>query len=432
MGSKRFLLRIVVFATLLFGLSFSVSGCSGGRADEGEASASQSASATAEPTLTSLTLSSTIIAGGTTGTGTVTLSGAAPAGGASVALSSSNTTLATVPASVVVPAGATTATFVITTPTDVTAAGLAISASFGGVTQSAWLIVVEPPPSGRQLASVTLASDLVVGGTTVQGTVTLASADGAATEVRLFSYNPSVATVPASVTVPAGTASAGFTVSTSPTTSADFAVLEASAGGITRSLSLTTVAPPTGPRLVSLVFFPNSVGGGGPVTGRATFSGPATDGAIVQLTSGNPSVVQVPSSVVVRKDTSSVDFPVTTSTVSANLSVSINATACCGGLGATAGALTVTTAAPPPADLVRIERAEFKRGGRGGTLTVRATSTSVTAILTVFRNQSTEPTFTLTNLGGGRYQGSFSFSGTKPQTVTVTSNLGGSATANVK
>jgi hypothetical protein len=85
-----------------------------------------------------------------------------------------------------------------------------------------------------------------------------------------------------------------------------------------------------------------------------------------------------------------------------------------------------------PPDVVRIDKAEFKPGGRGGTLTVRATSTSATAILTVFRNQSTVPTFVLTNKRGGRYEGSFSFSGTKPQTVTVRSNLGGAATQNVK
>jgi hypothetical protein len=81
---------------------------------------------------------------------------------------------------------------------------------------------------------------------------------------------------------------------------------------------------------------------------------------------------------------------------------------------------------------VRIDKADFQPGGRGGTLTVRATSTSATAILSVFRGASTTPSFVLTNKGGGRYEGSFSFSGSKPATVTVRSNLGGSATANVK
>jgi hypothetical protein len=142
--------------------------------------------------------------------------------------------------------------------------------------------------------------------------------------------------------------------------------------------------------------------------------------------------VQVPDQVVVSANTRQVDFPVTTSIVGSNTTVSISAVACCGGQGTASGKLTVTTAPPPPPDVVRIDRADFKPGGRGGTLTVRATSTSATAILTVFRDQSTVPTFVLTNMGGGRYQGSFSFSGVKPNTVTVRSNLGGAATATVK
>jgi trimeric autotransporter adhesin len=383
-------------------------------------------------TLATLTLAPTVLAGGATGTGTVTLSGTAPQGGASVALSSGDPLLATVPPSVTVLAGATSATFAVTGQIGASAAGLAISASYGGVTRSAWLVVTEPPPSGRQLNALTLSPEIVVGGQPVQGTVTLASAQGAATTVALRSYNPTVATVPASVTVPSGVASASFTVTTRATSSSDFAVIEAEAGGITRSTTVTTTAPPTGPLIVSLVFFPPSVGGGGPVTGRATFNGPATQAAIVELTSSNPSLVQVPSSVVVLKNATRADFPVTTSAVTSNVAVSINGTACCGGQGSAQGTLTVTTAAPPAADVVRVERAEFKPGGRGGTLTVRATSSSATAILTVFRDQSSVPTFTLNNNGGGRYEGSFSFSGSKPNTVTVKSNLGGAATANVK
>ena len=53
--------------------------------------------------------------GGADSTGKVTLSAAAPAGGAVVTLTSSNLNAATVPASVTVAAGATTATFAITT-----------------------------------------------------------------------------------------------------------------------------------------------------------------------------------------------------------------------------------------------------------------------------------------------------------------------------
>jgi hypothetical protein len=250
--------------------------------------------------------------------------------------------------------------------------------------------------------------------------------------VNLSSTSTLVAQVPASVTVPQDVASATFTVTTSPTTATGFAEIDGSAGGVLQSATLTTTAPPTGPSIVSIVFFPSSLGGTGPATGKITMSGLATQGAQVSLTSSNPAVVQVPANVVVSANTSVAWFPVTTSRVGANTSVTVTGVACCGGLGSAAGTITVTTAAPPPPDVVRVVKARFQPGGRGGTLSVEATSTSSTAILTVFRDASTEPTFVLTNQGGGRYSGSFSFSGVKPGTVTVKSNLGGSASLPVQ
>src|SRR5205814_10206347 len=65
-------------------------------------------------TLLSLTRSPQAVTGGASSTGTATLNGAAPAGGA-VATLQSNTSAAMVPASVTIPAGAKTATFTITT-----------------------------------------------------------------------------------------------------------------------------------------------------------------------------------------------------------------------------------------------------------------------------------------------------------------------------
>ncbi len=81
-----------------------------------------------------------------TSTGTVILSGPAPAGGVRVTLSSSETRKATVPATVTVPEGATSATFVITTLTGNLGGGenkVTISATFG-VTRSATLTILRP------------------------------------------------------------------------------------------------------------------------------------------------------------------------------------------------------------------------------------------------------------------------------------------------
>ena len=96
--------------------------------------------------LTNLTLSPTRVTAPAASTGTVTLSGGAPAGGVSVTLRSSETRKATVPATVTVPEGATSATFVITTFADRLGGGdnpVTISATLG-VTRSATLIILRP------------------------------------------------------------------------------------------------------------------------------------------------------------------------------------------------------------------------------------------------------------------------------------------------
>jgi chitodextrinase len=96
--------------------------------------------------LASLTLSPARVIAPASSTGAVTLSGAAPAGGVSVTLRSSETRKATVPATVTVPEGATSATFVIATLTGSLGGGenqVTISATLG-VTRSATLTILRP------------------------------------------------------------------------------------------------------------------------------------------------------------------------------------------------------------------------------------------------------------------------------------------------
>ncbi|HET6978798.1 MAG TPA: hypothetical protein VFI24_20870 [Pyrinomonadaceae bacterium] len=97
--------------------------------------------------LGSLTLNPTRVTAPASSTGTITLSGAAPAGGVTVTLHSSDTKKATVPASVTVPEGATSATFAIKTLTGSLGGGenrVTISATLGSVTRSATLTIIRP------------------------------------------------------------------------------------------------------------------------------------------------------------------------------------------------------------------------------------------------------------------------------------------------
>jgi hypothetical protein len=91
--------------------------------------------------LLSLSLSETAVTGGTSLVGTVTLTEAAPAGGAEVALSSSNQWNAAVPASVVVPEGETSATFAVNTSAVSFPSNVMIAAIYEGVAAYAMLAI---------------------------------------------------------------------------------------------------------------------------------------------------------------------------------------------------------------------------------------------------------------------------------------------------
>ncbi len=85
-------------------------------------------------------------AGQTQPIGSVTLTAAAPAGGAVVRLESSNTDVAKVPASVTVPAGSTTANFVVDTATVATRTTVTLFATYAGVQRTTTLAVTLPTP----------------------------------------------------------------------------------------------------------------------------------------------------------------------------------------------------------------------------------------------------------------------------------------------
>jgi Domain of unknown function (DUF2341) len=163
--------------------------------------------------LSSLTLNPATVTGGTPSTGTVTLNGPAPSGGAVVSLSSNNAAVAPVPASVTVPAGATTTTFSVSTGAVAASTTVIISASYGSETSQAASLTVIPPI----LSSISLSPTSVTAGSSSTGTVTLnGPAPSGGSQVTLSSSNPNVAAVPpsGSVTVPAGATTATFTVTT--------------------------------------------------------------------------------------------------------------------------------------------------------------------------------------------------------------------------
>jgi hypothetical protein len=195
--------------------------------------------------LSAVSVTPTSVVGGNSSQGTVTLTSAAPTGGAVVSLSSANPAVAAVPASVTVAAGTTSVTFSVSTTAVTASNSLSITGTFG-VSRSA-VLTVNPAPAAPSLSTVTVNPTSVVGGAGATGTVTLtAAAPTGGAIVGLSSSNATVASVPASVTVAAGALSANFAIGTTPVTASTPVTISGTFGGATRTatLSVTPPAPP--------------------------------------------------------------------------------------------------------------------------------------------------------------------------------------------
>jgi hypothetical protein len=283
---------------------------------------------------------------------------------------------------------------------------------------------VLPADTGGVVSDAAISPQLVQGGQSVQGTVTLVAAVGTSTSVALSSTDTSVLTVPASVTVPAGSTTATFTVTTFTFTGpGEFACVLATAGGGSAEPCLDVNPVPSGPTAVSVSVSPVTVGGGGGATGTVRLSARADiNTTVVSLTSSNPAVASVPAVVPPVQGSLTTPFPITTFPVASTTTVAITATV--GGV-SRSGTLTVTPGTPVT-DTVRITRAEDKKG----LLRIEAASTNPNAILSWYVGDDSADAERMTNEGGGRYQVQHE-EVFKPEQVTVVSNFGGMDTANV-
>ena len=173
------------------------------------------------PIPTSLTLFPATIIGGGAGSadGTVTVASPAPFDQFLQVTSNNPAVLPFLSQVVVIPANTTRGSILLLPSAVSVQTIVTISVTGGGVTSSANLTV---NPAGTPIPPATLSSfsvspTSVAGGSPATGTVTLPSAAPAGgTVVTLASNLPGAASVPPSVTIPAGATSASFTVTTFP------------------------------------------------------------------------------------------------------------------------------------------------------------------------------------------------------------------------
>ena len=258
------------------------------------------------------------------------------------------------------------------------------------------------------------------GGTPSSATVSVTfPAPAAGTVVTLASSNPAVASAPASVSIPAGSTSASFTLTTHPVTSNTLVSFTATLNDQTvTSDSLLVEAPPL---IKSLTLSPASAQ---PiavyVNGQVTLNEgvPSNSiGVVVALSSSNPAAASVPATVTVTRYTGdgfgndafflvklANNAPAGPVTISASLN----------GQTTTAQLTILDQISPSPSGTW---------GASDHLLTVTAATNNPSDTLQVFVSGTTQLIGTMTNLGQGNYQGQFSWP-VNPGYVDITSSGG--------
>jgi uncharacterized protein (TIGR03790 family) len=230
----------------------------------------------------SFMLSPQEIVGGTGSTGTITLSAPAPSGGTSFSLSARAGV--TVPPTVIVAAGATKASFPVTTAVVTASQGTIITAT-GPVTLEN-TILTDP-----LLGTFVPAVSSTMAGYPVSVTVVLNGRAPVGGAVIALSSDTPVITVPGSVTVPAGTMIATFTIASTPVASPVTAHITGLYAGATSTFSITVV-----PGIVGMSISPVNAGGYTVISVDLGTYVPAGNTAVAQLMSSDPASLPVPAS----------------------------------------------------------------------------------------------------------------------------------------
>ena len=273
--------------------------------------------------------------------------------------------------------------------------------------------------SSIELRSISLSPSIVFGGASSTGTATLTKvAPSGGTTVTLASDN-AAATVPASVSIPAGASSATFTVTTSAVGANTFGKISGMVGSHSRSaeLEITTLS------VTSVVITPSSVSGGTAASGVVNLNGPApAAGTTVNLAS-NTSSVTVPTTVTVASGATSATFSIATTGVTSQFNAKVTATL---GNKSVVGFLTVE----PTVSFSVALAASTVGGGAStvGTVTLAAAAPAGGLQIQVSSNNAAVKVQPSIRIPSGKTTGQFDVLTTgvaKSTTATITASIGG-------
>jgi subtilase family serine protease len=204
------------------------------------------------PTISALSLNPASVADGGSSTLTITLSAAAPTGGADIALTSSNASLLTLPASVTITAGQTSGTATLQAGTATAATTVTITASYGGSSQQTQLTIgttsspttptVTLAPSVSSIStdqslSVTVTVSGGTGGATPSGSVTVTSGSYMSAATTLSGGAVTISIAAGALSVGSDTLTAAYTPD-----AASSAVYDAATGTATVTVTAASYA----------------------------------------------------------------------------------------------------------------------------------------------------------------------------------------------
>ena len=393
----------------------------------GELGLTQANTLTLEPPsvtlLRSISVSPTSVTAGTSSTGTVSLSTAAPAGGAVVALSSNNAA-ATVPFNVTVPAGAASATFPITTSGVSTRTDVNISAGYG--TSLFTTFVINPAGTGTPAAPTLLSP---ANGSTPAQPVTLDWSDvtGAASYILQVDDANTFSTP---LVVNQTTTASQFTAGSLANRQHWWRVRAVSSSGTMGAWSaVRSFTPQTAPAAASLstlTVAPSSVVGGNAATGTVTLTSAAPSGGfVVTLASSNTAIATVPASVTVPQGATSATFGTSTAAVSATTPVTITASA-------NSVTRTATLNVTPPGQMFTLTVNATGRSGERVLSSPAGISVPVGSSASGSFASGTSITLSVTNGRDAIWSGACSSGGEKTRTCRFTLTGNASVAANVQ
>jgi hypothetical protein len=289
----------------------------------------------------------------------------------------------------------------------------------GGATWSATGVI-----TWSHIATLTVDPAIVTSWTASTGRVTLsgeAPAGGAV--VALSASEAWAVTVPVRVTVPEGSTSADFTISTNPVVASIQVTIWGAYAGLVSSAALT-VTP--GTTVSSVTLSPISVTGGSTSVGTVTLSAaaPAGGAVIVLAILDDAGVATIPASVTIAAGVRSATFTVSTTRVTASTAVTIFASY--GGV----NQFALLTVAPPTLSSVSLSPTGITGGSSSiGTVTLSGPAPTTGAIVVLSSSNvaaATVPATVVVPAGSTSASFTVSTSGScAPATATIAATYAG-------